>query len=315
MSFKTIIPDRYTDETRIDRYKYINVYKVNQHYVKLLVVDKYDKKNEHTILIEKDDYEKVSEHHWGGTKGQRPPCTRIGKKSPTIGQYVGNSNLRICGKVKGKTLWDLRKNQYSETGNVYTSICKDTMKLEIYRRNGAPYLVIFDKEDYLLISKFIWRVEKDSNNTYSVVTLDNNKQLSMHCYLLKSHGQKPGNKGCRGIECKDNMFDFRKGILFKKHALNIYSFIDDDTVELTINSVHGIIKIIFDSKEYENVSGISWIYKRHGSIWTISNYKHGYLKRFIILGKTEKKFRYIIEKKDESGRFDFRKKTLLDCLK
>ncbi|NTW31296.1 MAG: hypothetical protein HGB12_01450 [Bacteroidetes bacterium] len=314
MSFKKIIPDRYYNQSRNDRYKYINIYEINQHYVKLLIVEKLSKKSKHTVLIEKDDFEKVSEHHWGGAKNQRPPCTRIGKKSPTIGQYISNSNLRICGKIKGKTLWDLRRNQYSETGNTYTFLSNDSMKLKIYRRNSAPYSVIFDKEDYLLISKYIWRVEKDSNDTYSVVTIDNSKQLSMHCYLLKTHGQKPGKKGCRGIECKDHQFDFRKYILLKKHALNIYSFINSETVELTINSVHGIIKIIFDSKDYERVSGISWVYKRHGSIWTISNYKYGYLKRFII-GKAGQNFRCIIEKKDKEGRFDFRQKTLLVCLR
>ncbi|NTW31019.1 MAG: hypothetical protein HGB12_00015 [Bacteroidetes bacterium] len=314
MSYTTIIPDRYTDKSKSEKYKYTNVYKVNQHYVKLLVINKLSNKTGHTILLEKDDYEKVSEYHWGGAKGTRPPCTSVGKKSPTIGQYIGNNDFRICGKVKGKTLWDLRRNQYSETGNVYTIIDKDTMKMEIYRRNSDPFSVIFDKADYLKISKCVWRVVKDGNSKYSVVTLDNNKQLSMHAYILKLHGQKPGNKGFRGIECKDFQFDFRKSVLYKNNALNIYSFINTDTVELTINSVHGIIKIIFDKEDYERVSGISWVYKRHGSKWTIYNYKHGYLKRFII-GNKGLKFRYIIEKKDQSDRFDFRQKTLLDCLK
>lgn len=314
MSFKTIIPDRYNDKSRNDKYKYINVYEIYQHYVKLLIVDRLSKKTKLTILLERDDFEKVSEHHWGGTKGWRPPCTKVDKKSITIGRYISGSNFRICGKIKGKSLWDLRQNRYSATGNVYATVGKDSLKLDIYRRDSAPYSVIFDKEDYSLISKHIWRVEKDSRGTYSVISRDNNKQLSMHSYLLKTHGQRPGNRGFRGIEYKDYQFDFRKSILYKKHALNIYSIINSITIELAINSVHGVIKIIFDRKDYERVSNISWIYKQHGSTWEIRNYKHGQLKRFI-LGSIEQKFRYLIEKKDKLGRLDYRQKTLLDCLR
>jgi hypothetical protein len=314
MNLQTIIPDRYNDKSRNDKYKYINVYEIYQHYVKLLIVDRLSKKTELTILLERDDFEKVSEHHWGGTRGLRPPCIKVGKKSFTIGQYISGSNFRICGKIKGQSLWDLRQNQYSATGNIYSSVDKGRMKLDIYRRNSAPYSVIFDKEDYSLISKHIWRVEKDSKGTYSVISRDNNKQLSMHSYLLKSHGQSPGTRGFRGIEYKDSQFDFRKSILYKKHALNIYSIINSTTIELAINSVHGIVKIIFDRKDYKRVSSISWIYKRNGPTWVVCNYKHGQLKRFI-LGSIEQKFRYIIEKKDKLSRLDYRRKTLLDCMR
>ena len=61
MSFKTIIPDRYNDKSRNDKYKYINVYEIYQHYVKLLIVDRLSKKTELTILLERDDFEKYRE--------------------------------------------------------------------------------------------------------------------------------------------------------------------------------------------------------------------------------------------------------------
>ncbi len=44
------------------------------------------------------------------------------------------------------------------------------------------------------------------------------------------------------------------------------------------------------------------------------NYKHGLLKWFI-LGSVNEKFRYIYERLDKLGRYDFRRKTLLKCLK
>lgn len=314
MNFKTVIPDRYTDKSRKYNYKFINVYEIYKDYIKLLIVDKLSKNTILIILLEKDDFDKVSEYHWGGTKGWRPPCANVDKKSMTIGQYISGSNYRICGKIKGESLWDLRQNRYSATGNDYVSEGKDKMKLNIYRRESSPYSVIFDKEDYSILSKHIWRVEKDSKGTFSVISRDDNKQLSMHSYLLKSHGQKPGKKGFRNIEYKDYQFDFRKSVLLKKHALNIYTILNSTTVELTINSVHGVIKIIFDKKDYEKVSSVSWIYKQQGFAWVIRNYKYGLLKRFI-LGSIDKKFSYIDEKKDKFDRFDFRQKTLLKCLR
>ena len=314
MNFKTVIPDRYVDKSRKYNYKFINVYEIYKDYIKLLIVDKLSENTILTILLEKDDFDKVSEFHWGGTKGWRPPCANVDKKSMTIGQYISGSNFRICGKVKGESLWDLRQNRYSATGNDYVSVGKDKMKLNIYRRDSSPYSVIFDKEDYSLLSKHIWRVEKDSKGTFSVISRDDNKQLSLHSYLLKSHGQKPGNKGFRNIEYKDYQFDFRKAVLLKKHALNIYAILNSTTVELTINSVHGVIKIIFDKKDYEKVSSVSWIYKQQGLAWVIRNYKYGLLKRFI-LGSIDKKFSYIDEKKDKFDRFDFRQKTLLQSIR
>jgi len=314
MNFKTVIPDRYTDKSRKCNYKFINVYEIYKDYIKLLIVDKLSGNTILTILLEKDDFDKVSEYHWGGTKGWRPPCASVDKKSMTIGQYISGSNFRICGKIKGESLWDLRQNRYSATGNDYVSVGKDKMRLNIYRRESSPFSVIFDKEDYSILSKYIWRVEKDSKGTYSVISRDDNKQLSMHSYLLKSHGQKPGNKGFRNIEYKDYQFDFRKSVLLKRHALNIYTIKNSTTVELTINSVHGKKKIIFDKKDYERVSSVSWIYKKQGFAWVIRNYKYGLLKRFI-LGPIDKDFNYIAEKKDKLDRFDFRQKTLIKCLR
>lgn len=314
MDFKTVIPDRYNDNSSKYNYKFINVYEIYKDYIKLLIVDKLNENTILTILLEKDDFDKVSEYHWGGTKGWRPPCANVDKKFMTIGQYISGSNFRICGKIKGQSLWDLRQNQYTETGNDYVSVGKDKMKLIIYRRESSPYSVIFDKEDYSLLFKHIWRVEKDSKGSYSVISRDDNKQLSLHSYLLKSRGQKPGNKGFRNIEYKDYQFDFRKSVLLKNHALNIYTILNSTTVELTINSVHGIIKIIFDKKDYEKVSSITWIYKQQGQAWVIRNYKYGLLKRFI-LGSIDKKFSYIDEKKDKFDRFDFRQKTLLQCIR
>lgn len=314
MSFKTIIPDRYNDKFRNGKFKYINVYEIYREYVKLLIVDRLTGKTELTLLLDKDDFDKVSEYHWGGTKGWRPPCAYVDKKSITIGRYISGSDFRICSKIKGESLWDLRQNQYTATGNVYNKVGKDSMRLVIHRRDSSPYSVIFDKEDYLIIAKHNWRVEKDSKGTFSVIARENDRQLSLHSYILKSHGQEPGARAFRGIEHVNYQFDFRKSILYKKHALNIYSTIDSDTVELAINSVHGVIKIIFDKADYDRVYRISWIFKKHGPIWRVSSYKYGYLKRFI-LGSTEQKFKYIIEKKDIFGRLDFRRKTLLEGLK
>ena len=314
MNFTTIIPDRYNQKSRRYNYKFINVYEIYTDYMKLLIVDKISEKVIITILLEKADFDKVSEYHWGGTKDCRPPCSKVDSKAVTIGQFVSGSNYRICGKIKGESLWDLRQNKYSATGNDYVLISEDEMKLNIYRRKSSPYSVIFDKEDYSLLTKYIWRVEKDNKGTYSVISKDNNRQISMHSYLLEAHGQKTQNKGFRNIEYKDSLFDFRKSVLLTKHALNVYTILNSKTVELTINSVHGTVKIIFDKKDYEKVSSVSWIYKKHGLVLVIRNYKYGLLKQFI-LGSTDIKFRYIEEKKDEFGRFDFRQKTLLQSLK
>ena len=314
MNFTTIIPDRYNQKSRRYNYKFINVYEIYTDYMKLLIVDKISEKVIITILLEKADFDKVSEYHWGGAKDYRPPCANVDKKSVTIGQFVSGSNYRICGKIKGESLWDLRQNKYSATGNDYVLISEDEMKLNIYRRKSSPYSVIFDKEDYSLLTKYIWRVEKDNKGTYSVISKDNNRQISMHSYLLEAHGQKTQNKGFRNIEYKDSLFDFRKSVLLTKHALNVYTILNSKTVELAINSVHGIVKIIFDKKDYEKVSSVSWIYKKHGLVLVIRNYKYGLLKQFI-LDSTDIKFRYIEEIKDEFGRFDFRQKTLLQSLK
>jgi hypothetical protein len=314
MNFKTVIPDRYNDKFLKFNYKFINVYEIYKDYVKLLVVDRHRGNATSTVLLDKNDFYKVSEFHWGGTNGSRPPSANIDKNSMTIGKYISGSIFRICGKIKGVSLWDLRQDRYSATGNDYVTAGKDKMKLNIYRRESSPFSVIFDKEDYSLLTRHIWRVEKDTKGTFSVISRDNNKQLSMHSYLLKVHGQKPGNKGFRNIVYKDYQFDFRKSVLIKKHALNIYTTLNSTTVELTINSVHGPIKIIFDKKDFEKVLSVSWVYKLHGQALVIRNYKHGLLKQFI-LGSIDKKFRYIDERKDKFDRFDFRKKTLLKCLR
>lgn len=262
--FEIIVPDRYEGKTKNQRnYKYINVFHVYKDYVKLLIIEKITKKTFNTVYFDKSDLYDVLEHHWGGTTKNRIPCSSINNKSCTIGQYISKSDFRTHCRWGGIEYFDLRKNQYAHTGNKYFEIDNETMKLEIYRRDSEPYTVLFDKEDYDIISKHLWRVEKDSVKTYTVITKIDYKQISLHRYLLELNGQHPGHRGFRNIVHINNQFDYRKVILSKKHALNTYSFIDNYTFELTINSIHGVVKVIIDSKDYNRVNKTGWEYKKN----------------------------------------------------
>jgi len=306
INIQTIIPSRYTSR----KLKFINIYHVYQDYVKLLIIHRIYKNIEISIFFEKEDYLKVSQYHWGGTDGTLPPCTVINKIPTTIGKVIRGTNFRSGEKIKGKPLWDFRKNHFLEPGNIYTSVDEITMKLEIKHKNNHLFSVIFDKEDYAIILKHKWWVAYDSCGNYSVITRVRKKQISLHRFILEAHGHKLGNKGFTGIKPIENKFDYRKSVLIQKYALNTYSVIDVDTMELTINSVHGVVKVIFDSKDFEKISNVCWGYKSIGKARSICN-QNQLLKRYI-LGEIKQNFKYIIDKKDDIGRFDYRRKTLLE---
>ncbi len=315
MDYTTFIHERYHSIPITGNYRYINVYEIYKDHVKLIIKNNKDEIIL-TVLINKSDFKRVSKYHWVSTNKEHTPCTCINSETINLGKFISNSELNIFGKIKGESNWDYRRNKIKVTGNIYTSIDEQTMKLEIKRKIEPPYFAIFDKEDYSILIKYNWRIDKDNHLGAGcrISTSENNKYISMHRFLLESHGYSIKLKGYRGIELKDNLFDFRKNTLLKNHYTNVYKIINPTTVQLTIKAKNGITQIIFDKEDYERVSALNWICKLRRSKWVVMNSKFGYLKWFI-LGSKAQKFRYLIEEKDEYGRFDFRKETLLTCLR
>ncbi len=310
MNKEIFFPDRYENK----KYKLINRYFIFKDHVELRVEERYRRKLLLKVLLDKETFDDVSQYHWSTSLPGKIPCARVDKKTFTIGQFVGDRQHRNFGKLKNKNIFDFRKEQRTKTGNIYSKIDKRTIELKIVRKNFEVYTVLFDKEDHKIIRPYYWRAERDGSDVLSVIANIKGRTVFMHRHIITAHGEKPRHRLFRDIRPENNQFDFRKSTIYQKYLTNYYKIIDFDTFELVINSIHGVVRVLIDSEDYQRISKVTWVYKRHGEVWSISSSKFGVLKRFILSDIRKDMVVYIKEKKDRSGRLDFRKHILREGL-
>ena len=154
-------------------------------------------KNEY-IIIDKEDLVVVKPYYWFVQNKQA--YTRIDKKTIGLGRFILNikdSKRKVLRK--NSEVLDYRKNNLF-SGNTY--VLKDGY-YEGTCYDGKKFLI--DVEDYELISKYVWHVDK---NGY-VITKVNNESIKQHRMILGL-----GKTDIREVDhIHHNMLDNRKSQL------------------------------------------------------------------------------------------------------
>ena len=144
-----------------------NTYREEQEYMICECGDKYFK-------FDKDDYERIKQHHWSISKKNRV-YTHINKKEISLSRfltYTNDPNIKVL--LKNRDVTDYRKqnlyvgNTYIEKDDYYIGICF----------NDEEFLI--DKDDYEWVKKYKWHVDK---NGY-VLTKINGKSYKQHRMIL-----------------------------------------------------------------------------------------------------------------------------------
>lgn len=194
------------------------------------------------ILIDKEDLEVIKPYYWFVQNKQA--YTRIGKKTIGLGRFILHIEdpKRKVLRKNNKTLDYRKDNLFS--GNTY--VLKDGY-YEGTCYDGKKFLIDF--EDYELISKYVWHVDK---NGY-VITKFNNESIKQHRMILGL-----GKADTREVDhIHHNMLDNRKSQLrIVNRSQNCIN------TRLNINNSSGA-KGVYQQKEGFWIAQISYSGKRY----------------------------------------------------
>jgi hypothetical protein len=306
---RTLNPSRYTDPRARATYRLINRYVVGPRWVRLELVVVSTGRMRTAVLLDKGALHRTMAHHWTCSSSRRPPCASVGARTVTIGRFISGSTQRICGRMGSAEELDLRRGRYVGTGNAFRKLHGGNIEMTISRRRSLPYRVLLDGEDLPIAQRHTWRVEKDRTGTYTPMTRVDGRVVFMHRYLLQAHGEPLTGKHFRQVHAVQRRFDLRKAMLRGRHMVNHYRRLNPRVCELTINSMHGPVRVLLDASDYGRVSSVGWVYKRNGKGWVIISARHQGLKGFI-LGRSTGERLLVHTRRDARGRLDFRKASL-----